>query len=137
MVHYVKDAFLNGRSFIDLADLNAQARSWLAHTANTRVHSTTGQRPIDLWPQEKLTALSTVARYQLLRLVSRQAGFDGFVRFEKSRYSLPPEYAGQTVLIGHRENKIVIRAQDMIVAEHLPAAKAGATVADPLPLEAL
>jgi hypothetical protein len=89
--------------------------------------STTGQRPIDLWPQEKLTALTTLARYQMAELVSRQADVDGFVRFEKSRYSLPPEYAGQTVLIGHRQNKIVIRAQDMIVAEHLPAAKAGAT----------
>jgi len=42
MVHYVKDAFLNGRTFIDLADLNAQALHWLNHTANTRIHSTTG-----------------------------------------------------------------------------------------------
>ena len=137
MVHYVKDAFLNGRSFTDLADLNAQARSWLTQIANTRVHSTTGQRPVDLWPQEKLTALTAVARYQLAELVSRQAGFDGFVRFEKSRYSLPPEYAGQRVLIGHRENRIVIRSHDMIVAEHLPAAKAGATVADPAHVAAL
>ncbi len=94
MVHYVKDAFLNGRTFRDLADLNAQAHCWLTRTANTRLHATTGQRPIDLWPQEKLTPLTTVARYQLAELVSRQAGSDGFVRFEKSRYSLPPEYAG-------------------------------------------
>lgn len=137
MVAYVKGNFLNGRSFTDLADLNAQARSWLAHTANTRLHATTGQRPIDLWPQEKLTPLASVARYQLAELVSRQAGFDGFVRFEKSRYSLPPEYAGQTVLIGHRDNKIVIRSQDMIVAEHLPAAKAGSAVADPEHIAAL
>ena len=59
------------------------------------------------------------------------------MRFERSRYSLPPKYAGQTVLIGQRENKIVIRAQDMIVAEHPIAQKAGSTVADPLHLEAL
>ncbi len=137
MVYYVKDAFLNGRTFTDLADLNAQARSWLTHTANTRIHQTTGQRPLDLWPQEKLTALASVARYQLSDLVPRQAGFDGFVRFERSRYSLPPEYAGQTVFIGHRENRIVIRSQDMIVAEHLPAPQAGATVADPVHLAAL
>src|ERR1051326_7738368 len=63
MVYYVRDAFLNGRTFTDLADLNAQARSWLTHTANTRIHATTGQRPLDLWPQEKLTALTSVARY--------------------------------------------------------------------------
>lgn len=137
MVHYVKDAFLNGRTFIDLADLNTQGRSWLTQTANTRIHATTNKRPVDLWLQEKLTAVPGVARYQLADLVSRQAGFDGFVRFERSRYSLPPEYAGQTVLIGHQERKIVIRSQDMIVAEHPPAPKAGSTVADPLHLEAL
>jgi len=137
MVHYVKDAFLNGRSFTDLADLNVQARSWLAETANPRIHATTHRRPIDLWPQEKLTALASTSPYQLVDFVPRQAGFDGFVHFERSRYSLPPEYAGQTVLIGHRENKIVIRSQDMIVAEHLPASKTGSTVADSLHLEAL
>lgn len=137
MVHYVKDAFLNGRTFTDLADLNAQVRSWLTHTANTRLHSTTGQRPVDLWPQEKLTAIRSVAPYQLSERSARQAGFDGFVRFEKSRYSLPPEFAGQTVFIGHQQHKIVIRSQDMIVAEHLPARKTGSTVADPLHIAAL
>lgn len=109
----------------------------VTQTANTRIHATTGKRPLDLWLQEKLTAVLSVARYQLADLVPRQAGFDGFVRFERSRYSLPPEYAGQTVLIGHQERKIVIRSQDMIVAEHLPAPKAGAIIADPLHLEAL
>ena len=137
MVPYVKDNFLNGSSFIDLADLNAQGHAWLTHTANARLHATTGQRPLDLWPREGLIALPTVPAYPIVELVPRQAGFDGFVRFERSRYSLPPEYAGQTVLIGHHEHKIVIRSQDMIVAEHLPASKAGSTVADPLHLEAL
>jgi hypothetical protein len=59
------------------------------------------------------------------------------VRFERSRYSVPPEYAGQTVLIGKDERRIVIRSGDMVLAEHTQAAKAGATVADPLHVEAL
>lgn len=137
MVYYVKDSFLNGRTATGLADLNAQAHSWLTYTANTRLHATTGQRPIDLWPQEKLTALNTVSPYQLCQRVPRQAGVDGFVRFEKSCYSLPPEYAGKTVFIGRQEHKIIIRSQDMIVAEHSPAQKAGSTVADPLHIAAL
>ena len=36
--------------------------SLVTQTANTRIHATTTQRPIDLWPQEKLTAVATVAR---------------------------------------------------------------------------
>ena len=137
MVHYVKDAFLNGRTFSDLADLNVQTQHWLAHTANARIHATTRQRPLDLLSREGLTALHSIAPYKLAELVSRKAGFDGFVRFERSRYSLPPEYAGQNVLIGQRDNRIVIRARDMIVAEHAPAQKAGASVADPAHIEAL
>jgi transposase len=130
IVSYVKDNFLNGRSFADLADLNAQARPWLTHVANARVHATTRKPPLDLWKQEQLSALESVARYQLCELVSRKAGFDGFVRFERSRYSVPPEFAGQTVEIGRNEQKIVIRSRDLILAEHLPAQKAGETVAD-------
>jgi transposase len=137
MVHYVKDAFLNGRSFGDLVDLNAQGRHWLANTANCRVHATTKQRPVDLWKQEQLTALASTARYPLCEFVSRKAGFDGFVRFQRSRYSLPPEYAGQSVLIGQREQHIVIRSRDLILAEHRPAQKAGETVADPAHVAAL
>jgi transposase len=137
MVRYVKDAFLNGRSFVDLADLNAQARHWLANTANCRVHATTRQRPVDLWKQEQLTALDTTARYAVCEFVARKAGFDGFVRFQRSRYSLPPEYAGQTVLVGQREQRIVIRSRDLIVAEHRPAQKDGETVADSCHVAAL
>jgi hypothetical protein len=137
MVHYIKNAFLNGREFRDLAELNAQARHWLDTVANVRIHATTEQKPIDLWPREGLTALTTIAPYQLSELVSRKAGFDGFVRFGKSRYSVPPEYAGQSVLIGPRDNRIVIRVQDMIVAEHHPAQKRGDAIADPEHIAAL
>lgn len=137
MVDYVKDNFLNGRSFTDLADLNTQARHWLDYTANVRIHATTQRRPVDLWPQEKLTPCSTLAPYQICPQVSRRAGFDSFVRFDKSRYSVPPEYAGQTVCVGRQEQKIIIRSQDLIVAEHVPALKPGSTVADPAHLASL
>jgi len=78
-----------------------------------------------------------LTRYQLCQLIPRQAGFDGFVRFEKNRYSIPHEYAGQPVFIGQREHKIVIRCQDMIVAEHLSAQKTGSIIADPVHVAAL
>ncbi len=137
MVHYVKDAFLNGRSFCDGHDLNAQAQHWLTNTANCRVHATTGQRPIDLMAQEALTPLASIAPFAISELVPRKAGFDGFVRFGRSRYSLPPDYAGQSVLIGPRDHRIVIKVLDMIVAEHDPAPRPGAIIADPVHVAAL
>lgn len=137
MVHYVKDNFLNGRSFADFADLNAQARHWLSHTANVRLHATTGQRPTELGPQENLIPLASVASYHLCQPVSRKAGSESFVRFSGSRYSVPPEQAGQTLQIEQREQKILIRCQDLIVAEHVVAPKRGSSIADPVHLEAL
>lgn len=59
------------------------------------------------------------------------------MRFQRSRYSLPPEYAGQGVLVGQRENRIIIRTHDMIVAEHVPVQKAGDSAADTVHIAAL
>ena len=137
MVEYVKDNFLNGRSFADFQDLNAQARHWLAYTSNARIHATTGRVPLELWREERLAELASVAAYPLYEISPRKAGFDGFVRFDRSRYSIPPEYAGKTVLVGKEGQRIVIRSGDMIVAEHPLAQKAGSTVAEPLHVQAL
>jgi len=137
MVHYVKDGFLNGRSFADFAELNAQARHWLCHVANVRVHATTSRRPVELLREEGLTGVKTLAAYRLYEITSRKAGYDGFVRFERSRYSLPPQYAGQNVLVGKEGQRIVIRSGDMIVAEHAEARRPGSTLADPLHVQAL
>ena len=52
MVSYVKDNFLNARTFTGLDDLNAQGRAWLATPANARVHATTKARPCDLLARE-------------------------------------------------------------------------------------
>jgi len=137
MVHYVEDNFLNGRSFSDFADLNAQGRHWLSHTANVRVHATTGQRPTDLWSQENLTALASAVAYQISQPVSRKTNSESFLHFAGSRYSVPPEHAGQTLQIEQREQKILIRCQDLIVAEHVVAPKRGSSIANPAHLEAL
>jgi hypothetical protein len=130
MVHYVKNGFLVGSTFADFDDLNAAARHWLMNTANVRVHATIERRPVDLWPQEQLTPLGVVAPYRIDESVPRQAGYDGFVRFGRSRYSVPPEYAGQPVTIGSEGQRVVIRVGDMIVAEHAVAERAGSSVAD-------
>ena len=101
------------------------------------MHATTQRVPFDLWQQEGLTPLSAMPPFAFFETVARKAGFDGFVRFQRSRYSLPPDYAGQKVHIGQGEGKIVIRVGDMIVAEHAPAPRPGLVVARPEHLAAL
>jgi len=129
MVEYVKDNFLNGRSFADLAALNTQGRHWLEQTANVRLHATTKQRPIDLLAKENLTPLSQQAPYQLSLKQSRKVSVEGYVSFHGSRYSAPPEQVGKTVVVEQGEEKIIIRSADLIIAEHAPATEKGQTVA--------
>lgn len=131
MVDYVKDNFLNGRSFEGVEHLNAQSDHWLDHTANVRIHGTTGEQPVALWPTERLTPVASIAPYQLVEYARRKADFESYVRFDRRRYSVPPEYAGKELLVGRRGEQIIVRSGDCVVAEHRAGAQAGACVADP------
>jgi transposase len=44
-IGYVRQSFFYARTFLHDVDLNAQALSWLAQTANVRRHRTTGEAP--------------------------------------------------------------------------------------------
>jgi Mu transposase-like protein/integrase-like protein len=129
MVNYVKDNFLNGRSFVDLEDLNAHGWHWLTSLANVRIHSTTKKRPVDLLGAEDLTAVASIAPYQITLKGTRKVDRSGFVRWDGSRYSVPPENTGKLVLVKQGEQKITICCDDLIVAEHPKSDKRGSYVA--------
>ena len=63
-------------TFVDLADLNRQARDWLDSTANVRVHGTTGEVPFDRLPLEQLLPLDGKPDYDtsLISLPARDQG---------------------------------------------------------------
>jgi len=60
-VRYVRQSFVYGRAFAGDADLNAQALAWLAHTANVRLHRTTGERPVDRFARDERATLRPLA----------------------------------------------------------------------------
>ncbi|MCI0411668.1 IS21 family transposase [bacterium] len=128
-VHYIKDNFLNGRSFADVEDLNILGLQWLNNTANVRIHGTTECRPVDLFSQEKLTPYASIAPYRYHPWLSRKVDSESFVRLDRSRYWVPPENVGKKVFVQKGEQKIVIRCGDLIIAEHDTAEKPGSTVA--------
>lgn len=137
MVDYVKDNFLNGRVFSDLDDLNAQCRHWLEHTANIRIHATTRRRPVDLLPEEKLTVISAAPRYRISHKSARKVDREGYVSYQRSRYSVPPEHVGKTVVVSHDEQKVIVRSEDLIIATHDAARKAGSCVTSREHVEAM
>jgi transposase len=139
MVDYVKDNFLNGRSFADLDDLNAQAMHWLAHTANVRVHATTNRRPVDLLAEElpHLTPLSQIRPYRFIEPLPRKVSSESTVRVAGSRYSVPPAYVGQEVIVRNDHGRITVHAGDLVIAEHQAASRPGACVMQKEHLEEL
>jgi transposase len=82
-IKYIKKNFLAGRRFRDLDDLKRQLEEWLLTVADVRVHGTTGVRPIDRFPQEKLIDLRHVPPYRLESPIRRQVGSDARVAFRR------------------------------------------------------
>lgn len=138
-VDYVKGNFLNGRTFHGLDDLNAQAMHWLNHTANVRVHGTTGEQPAKLFAHEQplLTPLAWITPYQLVVPHPRKVSAESMVHFGSSTYSVPPEFIGRTVEVTSHGGRITIKADQMILADHAAAARAGQQVMAPQHIEAL
>ena len=56
-IHSIRYNFWPLRSFRDLKDIQVQANHWRDHLANVRVHSTTGQKPIDRFKVEAMRSL--------------------------------------------------------------------------------
>jgi hypothetical protein len=127
----LRDSFLNGRTFEGLADLNAQGRHWLATVANVRVHGTTQARPCDRLLEETLMRSPDLSPYQLARSTSRTVGAEALVRFEKSDYSVPARWVGTRVCVEAGDSVILIRAGDLVIAEHPLAVSPGSRIEAP------
>lgn len=131
-IRYLKDNFLKGREFADLADLQLRGTYWQEEVANKRIHATTKQRPIDLFGQEKLVPLGLAPRYQFSVRSDRVVSAEGFVHIGGSRYSVPPRAVGKKVIVEQGEQRVVVRFGEVIIAEHDRAKRTGECVADPV-----
>ena len=60
-IRYVRQSFHYGRAFLNDADLNRQAQTWLEQVANVRMHGTTRQRPRERFEREERERLRPLA----------------------------------------------------------------------------
>ncbi len=138
-IQYVKRSFLEGRSFTDLEDLNAQLRVWLADVANVRVHGTTKVRPVDRLEEDReaMQPLGATAAYPSTMVRTRLVDHDGRISHGGVRYSVDP-----SILTGRRgepvdvhlgtDHVLRIYHQGRLVGQHQVRPRGSAPVDDPL-----
>lgn len=95
--HFIEHNFFAGRSFTDLADLNAQARQW-CDMVNQRYVRSRRARPSELFALER-TALRPLPLWvpDPYELTRRSVDVEGFVTFDTNRYSVPEDWIGDEV----------------------------------------
>ncbi|CAM4066703.1 Mu transposase domain-containing protein [Roseateles saccharophilus] len=136
---YVKGNFLPTRRFRDLADLNAQVRTWVLEEAGQRRHGTTLTQPLALFALERplmrrLPAiapdLGTWQRVSVHR--------DCHVQFDRCFYSAPFTHVGQALWLRATDNVVVLYEDYRHLASHLRARRPGQrmTQRDHLPPQA-
>jgi hypothetical protein len=119
-IRYVRGNFWPGPKFVDLTDLNQQARDWLDLTANVRVHGTTGEVPFSRLPLEALQSLDGKPDYNTSLIVYRCATKDCFVCYDSNYYSVPSEYTRKTLELKETEGGelIILNTQGDEIARH-------------------
>jgi transposase len=98
LVDYVKNNFLPGRQFKDLHDLNSQALEW-CRKADSKVHRTTGEIPLEALSKEPLLPLPDKAICNKYRWETRKITRDGFVSYDGAKYGMPWQYSGREVRV--------------------------------------
>jgi transposase len=116
---YVEGNFLAGRTFVDLDDLNRQARAWLVDKARVRVHKTTREQPSARMAEEQPSLIRLPEqRFEAGVVVPRLVGADFCVAWDTNRYSVAPRFASKSAMVRVLDGRIEILIDGAVVAAH-------------------
>ena len=126
-VYYVQRNFMAGQQFLDIYVANQRLRTWVQERAGTRIHGTTHQVPLSLFREYEQTALLPLPEtpFTLLEIRPVTVHPDCHVRIDKSYYSVPYVYQGQTLEAHISERVVQIYRGLDLVATHPRSQKAG------------
>jgi len=128
---FFETSFMPGRSFTSPADFNAQFDDWL-QGANRREVRTLKARPIDLVDADRAAMLAlppippTVGWANQIRL-----GRDYYVRVDSNDYSVDPNAIGRPVIVTADLERVQVRLDGRVVADHARVWARHMTVTDP------
>ncbi|WP_349426171.1 IS21 family transposase [Microbacterium sp. LWS13-1.2] len=132
---WFETSFMPGRSFTSSEDFNAQFTDWLGR-ANARVVRTTGAAPVDRLDADRAAMLPLPPIPLHLGWRNRlRLGRDYYVRIDTNDYSVDPHVIGRIVDVTADLERVRVRCDGRIVADHPRLWARGRVVTDPAHVE--
>jgi transposase len=118
-IRFLETSFVPLRTFTGLDDLQAQHDGWAAEVAYARHHRRVGAVVADAWATEKgwLRPLPDPLP-DVSRQLETRVGKDCFVRVAGVDYSVPPGLVGRRVQLQVTLERVVVRLEGTVIAEH-------------------
>jgi transposase len=121
-VRYVKHNALAGRAeeLTRFEDYLALAPQWRDQVANTRMHESTRERPVDRFERERslLRALPAIP-FDTDEIVPAVVNPHSRIEFDGNRYSVPPRFVRQPVTIRASRDDVRVLHEGQVVAHHV------------------
>lgn len=132
---WFETSFMPGRVFASPADFNAQFADWLSK-ANARVVRTIKAAPVDLVDADRaaMLALPPIPLHLGWRNKIR-LGRDYYVRLDTNDYSVDPTVIGRMVDVAADLERVRVRCEGRVVAEHPRVWARGTTITNPVHVE--
>jgi hypothetical protein len=133
---WFETSFMPGRSFTSPLDFNDQFSDWL-QIANRRVVRTIGAAPIDRLDADRGAMLALPPAVLHLGWRNRiRLGRDYYVRLDTNDYSVDPCVIGRLADVSADLDRVRVRAEGRVVADHPRTWARGQTITDPTHVEA-
>jgi transposase len=128
---FFETSFMPGRSFDSPADFNTQFAEWL-EGANRRQVRTIKAAPVDLVEADRAAMLALPPIPPTLGWVNQiRLGRDYYVRVDSSDYSVDPTAIGRHVTVAADLERVRVRLEGRLVADHARVWARHMTVTDP------
>ena len=132
---WFETSFMPGRSFTSPADFNTQFTDWLGR-ANARVGRTTGAAPLERLDADRAAMLPLPPIPLHLGWRNRlRLGRDYYVRIDTNDYSVDPHVIGRIVDVTADLDRVRVRCDGRIVADHPRLWARGRVITDPAHVE--
>lgn len=114
----VERNFYAGRTFEDLADLNAQLRQWCERRADKHRREL-GTTPRQLWVAERPALVPLPLHIpEVYEVHTRRVDVEGYVSLHTNRYSVPTALIGRRVTVRESMHRVRVFDGHRLVAEH-------------------